>query len=123
MSRKAIGVSAVVSNIIQAIDRRRDASKSLLFYCSQEIARITPGTQATCGYLGNIETALGGETGFHRRVVKRADHEVSAGMALGSSGQDFILARQSQFCFRPWNVGEQRSGCTQEKDAAESESL
>src|SRR6266480_2005546 len=108
MRGKAIDAAAIVSNVTQALHRRDDAAKSFFLYGRQEFARIALPAQTARGHRCNIETALGGKTGFHRGVVKRANDEVSAGMALGASGEEFVLASEPHLRFGPRNVGEAR---------------
>src|SRR2546429_9549665 len=105
MRGKAIDAATIVSNVTQALDRRDDAAKSFFLHGRQEFARIALPAQTAGGDGCNIEPTLSGETGFHRGVVKRANDEVSAGVALGASGQEFVLARESHLRFRPRNVG------------------
>src|SRR5437764_1507652 len=114
MRRKTIAAAAIVPDVIQAVDRCGDASESFFLYCRQKFPGIAPSTQTARCDRRHIETALSSEARFHRRVIKRANNEVSSGVTLRPAGQQFILARQFHFCFRPWVIGEEVSAKVQE---------
>src|SRR5205085_7291152 len=121
MRRKTIAAAAIVPDVIQAVDRCGDASESFFLYRGKELARIAPSTQTARCDRCHIETALSSEARFHRRVIKRANNEVSSGVTLRSTGQRFVLAREPDLRFRPWDIGEEVSAKVQENSAGESE--
>src|SRR5437763_15711930 len=121
MRRKTIAAAAIVPDVIQAVDRCGDAAESFFLYRGKELARIAPSTQTARCDRRHIETALSGEARFHRRVIKCANDEVSSGVTLRSAGQRFVLAREPDLRFRPWNIREQRCGRSQQNDRADRE--
>ena len=121
MRREAIPTPAVVANVTQTIDRRRDPSEPLFLHRGQKFARIASPVQTARRDWCDIETALRGETRFHRRVIKRADDEVSSGVTLRPAGKCLVLAREPDLRLRPWNIREQRCGQSQQNDRAARE--
>src|SRR5437868_7549558 len=105
MGREAICTAAIVSDVFETIDRRGDASESFFLHRGQEFARVTVSVQAGGRSRHYVEAPFGGEARFHRRVVERADNEISAGVSLGSARQFFVFLRQTYFGLGPGNVG------------------
>src|SRR5437879_2714684 len=78
-------------------------------------------SQARFGHGGDIESALDGKAGFHRRIIKGADDKVFAVVSLRTSRQFFILKREAPNNFRPGNVSaEGRRNCDKETQDDES---
>src|SRR5205823_7789958 len=78
MAREAVGVSAVITNVILLLHRSGYSPKAFLLHRTKEVVWKFPSAQTASCFRSYIEAALGRKTRFLRRVVKRANDEVSA---------------------------------------------
>src|SRR5205814_10023232 len=100
-------ISAVVANVIVAVDRRNYSAKPFLFDRAKEIASVGSTVHSRFCDRCRVETAFESETGFHRRVIESTDDEVVAVVTLRTPRQLLIFRGKTLHDFRPWNV------CTQ----------
>ena len=112
--RKSKRISPVVPNIMAAVDRRRYPAEAFFFYRAKKIARIGSSMQARLGHARRVESALESETGFLRRVIKRADDEILAAVTARTSLEFFVFVGEPLDNFRPRNIrSEFRISCSQ----------
>ena len=76
--------AAVITNVIVAVNRRRNSPAALFYDRAQKIARVSSPVQTAFGHARRVESALESKTGFLWRVIKRADDEVFAGVSTGT---------------------------------------
>lgn len=122
---EAIGIAAAVTKVIAAIDRLAQPAEAFFSHQNKKVARIFSSTQSRPRHRCRIEAALERKTGFHRRVVKRADDEVFAVMPLRTPREFFIFLSKTPHDFGPWNVGSnigQDRQRTRERDATRNQS-
>src|SRR5213592_3906408 len=96
--------AAVVLNVIPAVYRNRNPAVAFFHYRAQKIARISPAAQPSFCHATCIETKVGRESGFFRRVVKRADNEIFPRVPARPPLESFVLDLQTLRNLGPWNV-------------------
>ena len=103
--REAVGIATDVTNVMAAVHRRSDSAEALLLNRAQEIARIGVAAQAGFAHRRRIKAAFESEPRLLGCVVKRADHEVFAIVALRAPGKFFVFISEPLHDFGPGNVG------------------
>ena len=91
-----------------AVNRRDDPTVTFLFHRTQKIARISATAQSGLRHSSRVEATFQSEPGFLRRVIKRADDEIFAGMTLWSSRELGVFISETLNNLRPRNVRSRR---------------
>src|SRR5438876_6829011 len=108
MFAKGIRIAASVTNIGTSVHWFAYAAETFFTNRSEKVARIPAPVQTGFCYQRRIEPALGRETRFLGRVIKRAHHKVFTIVTLRATRQFFIFVGEAPHHLRPRNI---RASC------------